>query len=79
MTVSGQVEYHGFCPDPSTTLKPKGFGQDTTAVAQNGAFSFEIQLPESYVVMVGETDCVSSWMGDLGAGIILQLSLSQLS
>jgi hypothetical protein len=41
MTVSGQVECLGSCPDPLATLKPKRFGQDTTAVAQNGAFSFE--------------------------------------
>jgi len=55
VTVSGQVECLGSCPDLSVTLKPEGFGQDTTVVAQNGAFSFENQLPGSYVVVVDET------------------------
>jgi len=55
VTVSGQVKCIGSCPDLSVTLKPEGFGQDTTVVAQNGAFSFENQLPGSYMVMVDET------------------------
>jgi len=55
VTVSGQVKCLGSCPDLSVTLKPEGFGQDTTVVAQNGAFSFENQLPGSYVVVVDET------------------------
>jgi len=55
VTVSGQVKCLGSCPDLSITLKPEGFGQDTTVVAQNGAFNFENQLPGSYVVVVDET------------------------
>jgi len=55
VTVSGQIECIGACPDLSITLKPEGFGQDATVVAQNGAFSFENQLPGSYVVTVDET------------------------
>ena len=55
MTVTGQVTCIGACPDLSVTLKPEGFGQDTTVVAQNGVFSFENQLPGSYMVVVDET------------------------
>ena len=55
VTVSGQVTCIGSCPDLSVTLKPEGFGQDTTVVAQNGVFSFENQLPGSYVVVVDES------------------------
>jgi len=49
------VKCLGTCPDLSITLKPEGFGQDTTVVSQNGVFSFENQLPGSYVVVVDET------------------------
>jgi len=55
VTVSGTVKCIGSCPDLSVTLKPEGFGQDSTVVAQNGAFSFENQLPGSYMVVVDET------------------------
>jgi len=55
VTVTGQVTCIGACPDLSVTLKPEGFGQDTTVVAQNGVFSFENQLPGSYMVVVDET------------------------
>jgi len=55
VTVSGQVTCIGSCPDLSITLKPEGFGQDTTVVAQHGVFSFENQLPGSYAVVVDES------------------------
>ena len=47
VTVPGKVQCLGSCSDLLVTLKPEGFGQDTTVVAQNVAFSYENQSPGS--------------------------------
>ena len=61
VTVSGTVKCLGACPVLTVTLRPEGFGKDSKMTVKNGAFTFENQLPGSYLALVqGEGLCWSS-------------------
>jgi len=42
------------CPDLTVSLKPEGFGHQVSRTAKNGRFSFDNQLPGSYLVTVDQ-------------------------